>query len=196
MLFGTNMKILASHRPMKLEPDLTCWQASDKATDLSMSGTMQFKLKCVSSCTHQKLQVSCTEIYSGFFLKDEEFVSKTINDSNIDLVKFPACKVRQLAKKMESSKSIARHIKAVASDHHMAGVNLMRNQSTDLSPNKSKLKQHSHKHRSKSPKRYSNEHKNQRPPFKRFDPSQAHKRRDRCLKCGWLQACRRFQVSC
>ena len=28
-----------------------------------------------------------------FFLKDEEFVSKTINDSNIDLDKFPASKV-------------------------------------------------------------------------------------------------------
>ena len=39
-----------------------------------------------------------------FFLKDEEFVSKTINDSNIDLYKFPASKVRQHAKKMESSK--------------------------------------------------------------------------------------------
>ena len=46
-----------------------------------------------------------------FFLKDDEFVSKTINDSNIDLDKFPASKVRQLAKKMESSKATARHIK-------------------------------------------------------------------------------------
>ena len=37
-----------------------------------------------------------------FFLKDEEFVPKTISDSNIDLDKFPTSKVRQLAKKMES----------------------------------------------------------------------------------------------
>ena len=51
-----------------------------------------------------------------FFLKYEEFVSKTINDSNSDLDKFPASKVKQLAKKMETSKSTARHIKAVASD--------------------------------------------------------------------------------
>ena len=36
------------------------------------------------------------------FLKDEVFVSKIINDSNIDLNKFPASKVRQIAKKMES----------------------------------------------------------------------------------------------
>ena len=33
-----------------------------------------------------------------FFLKDKEFVSRTINDSNIDLDIFPASKVRQLAK--------------------------------------------------------------------------------------------------
>ena len=60
----------------------------------------------------------------------------------------------------------------------------MRHQRTDLPPSKSEWKQHSHKHRSKSQKRYSNEHKNQRPPFKKFDPSQAHKRRDICSKCG------------
>ena len=47
---------------------------------------------------------------SWFVLKDEDFVSKTINDSNIDLDKFPGSKVRQLAKKLESSKSTAKHI--------------------------------------------------------------------------------------
>ena len=60
----------------------------------------------------------------------------------------------------------------------------MKHQRTDLLPSKSKRKQHSHKQRSKSQKMYSNEHKNQRPPFKKFDPSKAHKRRDRCSKCG------------
>ena len=92
--------------------------------------------------------------------------------------------MRQLAKKMESSKSTTRHIKAVASDLQVAQVDLMRHQRTDLQPNKSKWIQHSHKHRSKSQKRYSNEHKNQRPSFKKFDPSQAHKRTDRCSKCS------------
>ena len=38
-----------------------------------------------------------------FFLRDEEFVSKTINDSSIDIEKCPASKVRQLAKRLESS---------------------------------------------------------------------------------------------
>ena len=41
-----------------------------------------------------------------------------------------------------------------------------------------------HKHRSKSQKGYSSEHNNERPLLKKFDPSQAHKRRDRCSKCG------------
>ena len=35
-----------------------------------------------------------------FFLRDEEFFSKRINASNIDLEKLPASKVRQLAKKL------------------------------------------------------------------------------------------------
>ena len=77
-----------------------------------------------------------------FFLKDEEFVSKNINDSDIDLDRFPASKVRQLAKKMESSK--ARHIKEVASDPQAVQVNLLRHQRTDLPPNKRKQKQHAH----------------------------------------------------
>ena len=34
-----------------------------------------------------------------FFLKDEEFVSKTINDSNIDLDKFPTCKSGSLQRR-------------------------------------------------------------------------------------------------
>ena len=57
-----------------------------------------------------------------FVLRDEEFVSKTSNDSNIDLEKFPASKVRQLAKRLESSKSIARHIKKMSSDPQAAVV--------------------------------------------------------------------------
>ena len=46
-----------------------------------------------------------------FFFRDEEFVSNTINDSNIDLNMFPASKVRQHANKMKSSKATAKHIK-------------------------------------------------------------------------------------
>ena len=51
-----------------------------------------------------------------FFLKDEEFVSKTIKEGSVDIDRFLASKVCQLAKKMESSKVTARHIKLVAGD--------------------------------------------------------------------------------
>ena len=73
-----------------------------------------------------------------FFLHDEEFVSKTINDSNVDLEKFPASKVRQLAKKMESSVATVHHIKQVASDPQAVQINLMRHQCTEISTGKHK----------------------------------------------------------
>ena len=75
------------------------------------------------------------------FLKDEEFVSKTINDSSIDLEMFPASKVRQLAKKMEASKATSHHIKQVESDPQAAKINLMTHQCTDLPSSKHKKKQ-------------------------------------------------------
>ena len=42
-----------------------------------------------------------------FYLRDEEFVSKTLNEGCADLQQYPASKVRQLAKKLESSKATA-----------------------------------------------------------------------------------------
>ena len=76
-----------------------------------------------------------------FFLNDEDFVSKTINESSIDLEKFPASKVRQLAKKLESSKSTARHIKKVAGEPSAAHINLLRHQRTEIPPSKAQRKQ-------------------------------------------------------
>ena len=49
-----------------------------------------------------------------FFLHDEDFASKTINEGSVDLDKFLASKVCQLAKKYESSRTTATHIKQVA----------------------------------------------------------------------------------
>ena len=45
-----------------------------------------------------------------FFMRDEDFVMKTINEGNVDIQKFLASKVCQLAKKTESSKAMAKHI--------------------------------------------------------------------------------------
>ena len=78
------------------------------------------------------------------FLHGEEFVSKTVNDSNIDLNKFPGSKVRQLEKKMGSSKAMAKHIKQVVSDPQAAQIHSMHHQHTELPPNKFQRKQKKH----------------------------------------------------
>ena len=65
-LFVPSMNIFANHRPMKLEPDLTCWQALDKVISQLVSGTILLKLKCLLPSTHQKLQVSFIEVFSDF----------------------------------------------------------------------------------------------------------------------------------
>ena len=76
-----------------------------------------------------------------FILRDEEFVSKTINDTNIDLNRCPASKVRQLAKKMESFEATAKHVRQVASNPQAAQINLMCHQCTELPPSKFKRKE-------------------------------------------------------
>ena len=86
---------------------------------------------------------------------------------------------------MESSRSTTHHMKQVASDLQATQVNLMRHQTTDLPTSKSKQKQQSFKSRLKSHKRYSSDHNHHVPPYeKKFDPNQAHQRKDRCSKCG------------
>ena len=121
-------------------------------------------------------------------LKDEEFVSKTINDSNIDLDKFPTSKVRQLAKKMESSKVTTRHIKQVASNPQVAQINLMYHQHTDLPASKHKMKKSFVKPRPSCHKNYANDrqvpsnHNNNYK--KRYDAKNVYKNKERCQKCG------------
>ena len=98
-----------------------------------MNGTTQYNTSCISQVPTGICQILHRDIF-WFFLRDEEFVSKTINDSNIDLNKFPASKVRQLANKMESSKATAKHIKQVTSDTQAAQINLMHHQCTGYHP--------------------------------------------------------------
>ena len=67
-----------------------------------------------------------------FFLKDENFVSRTISDGSIDLDKFPASRVHQLAKKLESSKTTVRHIKEVSGEPQVPQINLLSHQRTEM----------------------------------------------------------------
>ena len=60
------------------------------------------------------------------------FFSQISNNSNIDLEKFSASKVRHLAKKLESSKSTARYIKQTSSEPQATQVTLLRHQRTEI----------------------------------------------------------------
>ena len=80
-------------------------------------------------------------------LHDEEFVSRTINDGNVNLDRFPASKVRQLAKTMENSKATKCHIKQVAGDPGAAQINILRHQCTELPAGKYKERKSSVKSR-------------------------------------------------
>ena len=118
------------------------------------------------------------DIFS-FFLHDEEFVCKTINDSIVHHEIFPASKVRQLVMKMDSSKATACHIKQVAGDPQVVQINLMRHQHTEILSGKHKKrksfvkpKQSSHKNAVQKNPQASSYNK------KSFDP-----RKDKCSKC-------------
>ena len=71
-----------------------------------------------------------------FFLQDEDFVSRTIMDGSVNVDKFPTSRVCQLAKKFESSKGTAWHIKQVASDPQATQINLMWHKRTELPTNR------------------------------------------------------------
>ena len=122
-----------------------------------------------------KLPISSSETYFGFFLKDEEFVSKTLNEGCADLQQYPASKVRQLAKKLESSRATAHHIKQVTSNAQATQINLLCHQRTEQS--QKKRKGHKRKQHFKS--------KDSKPPYKKHpNPSQAQGSQDHCSKCG------------
>ena len=117
-----------------------------------------------------------------FFLHEEELVSKAINEGSVDLDKFSASKVCQLAKKYESSKATARHVKQVTGETQATQIHLMRYQHTEWSNGKYKKQKPQSKSRSMQNKnaeqKQSSYHK------KSFDPRNAHKQKDRCSKCG------------
>ena len=68
-------------------------------------------------------------------------MSKTLNEGHVELSKFPASKVRQMAKKLESSQATAKHMKKVTRDPEAVQVNLLRHQRTELPLSKFQRKQ-------------------------------------------------------
>ena len=131
-----------------------------------------------------------------FFLRDEDFVSKTISDGNVDLETFPASKVRQLAKKLESSKATAHHIKQVAGEPQAAQINLLRLQCTELPAGKYKKKRAHMRPKQVNHKCQGNEGFHpQAQPKKRFDTKGVHSDKSRCSKCGDTTQYRGIPVS-
>ena len=129
-----------------------------------------------------------------FFLHDQEFVSKTINDGNVALDKFPTSKVRQLVIRMESSKATVCHIKQVACNTQAAQINLLRHQNTELSAGKYKKKKASYKLKQSNHKKHSNENSQVPKKCKKwFDIKNAHQNKDRCSKCGYSSHAEGFQ---
>ena len=151
---------------------LTSFRQGDKSVD-EWFYTVQ---KQVNLCKYppQTANILQRDIF-WFYLKDEDFVSKTLNEGSADLEQYPASKVRQLAKKLESSKATARHIKQATSNPQAAQINLLRHQRTELAHKKKKG------HKRKQHFKF----KDGKPPSKKlFNPSQAHSNSDRCSKCG------------
>ena len=123
-------------------------------------------------------------------MKDEDFVTKTINEGNVDIQKFPASKVQQLAKKMESSKATAKHIRQVAGDLPAAQIQLMQHQCTKLpARNYPKRKQTS------TARQKSQNYKSLELPasWKPFDLQKLDTQSDKCTRCGDTLHAKGFQ---
>ena len=125
-----------------------------------------------------------------FFLWDEDFVSRTISDGSVDLDKFPVSRVCQLAKKLESSKATARHIKQVSGEPQGAQINLLHHQRTELPQHRYKKKKSHTKPRQGNSKLPCRNDPQQGQKMKgnhfpltsnRLPPSNNH---NRCSKCG------------
>ena len=123
-----------------------------------------------------------------FFMKDEHIVTKTINKGNVDIQKFPASKVQQLAKKMESSKATAKHIGQVAGDLPAAQIHLIHHQHTE--PPTGKYNKQKNASKQKLPNHRPTEHQTSKKPF---DLRNMDKQSDRCSRCGDTMHAKGFQ---
>ena len=72
-------------------------------------------------------------------MTDNQLIAKIINEGNTDLEQYPAAKVWQMAKNLESSKATARHIKQhTSSVQGSTQVNVLWHNCTSLPPKKKK----------------------------------------------------------
>ena len=110
-------------------------------------------------------------------------MSRTTTKGSVDLQKFPTSRVRQLAKKIESSKAKAHHIKQVAGDQQATQINLLRCQRTELpttrhNEKRSPVSKQRQSHHMIPENQVTGQVKNH------YDNKIVHKSKDRCNKCG------------
>ena len=120
-------------------------------------------------------------------MKDEDFVTRTINEGNVDIQQFPTSKVQQLPKKMENSKATAKHIRQVAGDLLAAQIHLMHHQHTEL------LAGNYNKHKKATKQKVQNCRPTEQTSKKSFDLRKTDKQSDRCIKCGNTSHAKGFQ---
>ena len=125
-----------------------------------------------------------------FFMKDEDFVTKTINEGNVDIQKFPASKIQKLAKKMESFKATAKHIRQVAGDLPVAQMQLMQHQHTELP-----ARNHPKRKQTSTARRKLQNHKSPEIPTlqKPSDLQKPDTHSDKCTRCGDTLHAKGFQ---
>ena len=111
-------------------------------------------------------------------MKEEDFVTRTINEGNVDIQQFPASKVQQLAKKMESSKATAKHIRQVAGDLPAAQIHLMHHQCSGL------LARNYNRQKKVTKQKAQNHRPTEQMSKNSFDLRKMDKQSDRCTRCG------------
>ena len=121
-------------------------------------------------------------------MTDNEFIAKTMNESNTDLAQYPAAKVQQIAKKLEFSKATAKHIKQHTSTMQGAAqINVLRHNCTSLPPKKKKgsMKPNPNSNKTTKPQQLQQQKQLiQHPPSDR-NPNQ-------CTRCGDSPPAQRF----
>ena len=115
----------------------------------------------------------------------------------VNLNKFPASKVRQMAKKLESSQATTKHMKQVTKEPHTTQINLLKHQRTELPPSKVQRRQNKFRHKANS-NRENHHQANCKPnkfTRKMFNSTQIHQNSERCHKCGDSQHIEGFRCS-
>ena len=118
-----------------------------------------------------------------FFVTDNELIAKTINEGNTDLAQYPAAKVRQMAKRLESSKATAKHIKLhTPTKQGAAQINVLRHNSTSLPPKKKKGSKKPNPNKTTKPQQLQQQkHLNQHQPLIEIQISIPHAQGFNCL---------------